>query len=105
MAKIKMTAEEIHEKYGKDEAEAIVAAKSAPEEKKLPFKPGPVAARGFAAFKEHINRNGRPKAIDKKVIVAIRIPNSTLEKLRATGRGWQTRVSEYLETGIANGNL
>jgi len=61
--------------------------------------------RGFAAFNEYINRNGRPKVVDKKVVVSIRLPNSDVEKLRALGKGWQTRVGEYLVNGIRNGKI
>jgi len=62
-------------------------------------------ARGFAAFKEYINRNGRPKAGDPKQLVTIRLPVSILATLRSTGRGWQTRASEYLVKGVRRGAL
>ena len=62
-------------------------------------------ARGFAEFKEYINKNGRPKVEDPKVSISIRIPLSYAEKLRATGRGWQTRLSEYMVAGIKKGEL
>jgi uncharacterized protein (DUF4415 family) len=68
-------------------------------------KPGKVVARGFAAFKEHINKNGRPKSADPKVGISIRIPRSYAERLRSTGRGWQTLVGEYLVKGIKKGDL
>jgi len=61
--------------------------------------------RGFAVFKEHINRSGRPKIKDKKVVVSIRLPNTDVEKLRAMGKGWQTRVSNYLSQGIHNDKI
>jgi uncharacterized protein (DUF4415 family) len=61
--------------------------------------------RGFAAFKEHINRSGRPKVEDRKIVVSIRLPNTDVEKLRAMGKGWQTRVSNYLSQGIQNDKI
>jgi len=61
--------------------------------------------RGFAAFKEYINRDGRPPATDKKVVVSIRLPNSDAEKLRAMGKGWQTRVCDYIVQGIRQGKI
>ena len=61
--------------------------------------------RGFAAFKEHINKDGRPPVIDKKVVVSIRLPSSDVEKLRAMGKGWQTSVGKYLIHGIRNGKI
>ena len=100
-----MTADEIRKNFGKDRKKAIAMAKAAPETKKLPFKPGPVAARGFAAFKEHINRNGRPKAEDPKVSISIRIPLSKAVGLRATGPGWQTRISDFIVKGYDRGEI
>jgi hypothetical protein len=59
----------------------------APEfgEEALPFKDGVIIARGFAQFKENINRNGRPKVEDPKVSISVRIPLSYANELRATG--------------------
>ena len=61
--------------------------------------------RGFAAVKEYINRNGRPPVSDKKVVVSIRLPNSDAEKLRAMGKGWQTKVCDYIVQGIRQGKI
>jgi uncharacterized protein (DUF4415 family) len=102
---ISMTAEKIRKNYGKDREKAIVKAKNAPETKTLPFKPGPVAARGFAAFKENINRSGRPKTDDPKVSISIRIPLSKAARLRETGPGWQTRISDFIVKAYDNGEL
>ena len=102
---ISMSKEEINKALGKDKKKAIAMAKAAPEAKSLPFKPGPTVARGFAAFKEHINRQGRPKTKDPKVSISIRIPLSKATALRATGPGWQTRVSDYVVKAYDNGEL
>jgi uncharacterized protein (DUF4415 family) len=48
---------------------------------------------------------GRPKSEDPKQVVSIRIPKSLADKVRATGPGWQTRVSNYLTAGIKRGDL
>jgi uncharacterized protein (DUF4415 family) len=64
------------------------------------FKPGKPVARGFAQFKEYINRNGRPKSEDPRVNVSIRLPQSYAARLRSTGPGWQTRMGEYVINGI-----
>jgi uncharacterized protein (DUF4415 family) len=61
--------------------------------------------RGFAAFKEYINRSGRPPVKDKKLVVSIRLPSSDVKKLRAMGKGWQTRVSDYLSQSIKHGEI
>ncbi|MDR0443590.1 MAG: BrnA antitoxin family protein [Treponema sp.] len=102
---ISMTYEEIRNNY--DVEAAIEAAESAPEYtlEELGFKPGKPIARGFAAFKEYINREGRPKAKDPKVSISFRIPQSMAVGLRATGPGWQTRVSDFVVKGINSGEL
>jgi len=35
---------------------------------------------------------GRPPAVNPKVAVSLRMPPQTLERWRATGPGWQTRM-------------
>ena len=99
MAKtVSMTAEEIRKNY--DVEKVITMAKSAPEEKELPFVPAPVAGRGFASFKEHINRSGRPLKENKKKQINLRIDSDIVEFFQNTGAGWQTRINESLRKVI-----
>jgi hypothetical protein len=59
---------------------------------------------GFTALKEYICMKEEPQiAEDPKVSVSIRIPLSYATKLRATGRGWQTRLSDFLIKGVKQG--
>jgi uncharacterized protein (DUF4415 family) len=100
-----MTAKEIKEKYPIAK-EDMAMFRAAPEYEADPNPSGRRVARGFAAFKEYINRKGRPKAKDPKVSISIRIPLSRAAALRATGPGWQTRTSDFvLEEGIEKGRL
>jgi len=92
--KINMTAEEIRKNY--DVKKAIAMAKSAPEEKELPFVPTPAVGRGFAAFKEHINRNGRPLKENKKKQISLRLDSDIVDFFQNTGDGWQTRINDSL---------
>jgi hypothetical protein len=65
MAKIiSMTSEEIKKNYNLKKVVAM--AKSAPEEKKLPFNTGQAVGRGFASLKEHINKSDCPLKENKK---------------------------------------
>jgi uncharacterized protein (DUF4415 family) len=48
---------------------------------------------------------GRPKKAVTKEVINIAFEPDTLRHLRATGRGWQTRVREYVEQGILAGAL
>jgi uncharacterized protein (DUF4415 family) len=42
------------------------------------------------------NKVGRPKSNDPKQIVTIRLDRDVLERLKAEGAGWQTRVNTHL---------
>jgi uncharacterized protein (DUF4415 family) len=67
--------------------------------------PGRFAGRGFAVVKDYINKNGRPRVDDPKEVVSIRLPASVVESLRSTGRGWQTRMGDYIVNGVNHGAL
>jgi uncharacterized protein (DUF4415 family) len=45
---------------------------------------------------ETLIRRGRPKAAAPKRQVTVRLDEDVLEKLRATGPGWQTRLNAIL---------
>ena len=100
-----MTEQEIQKKYGSDKGKLKAMLAAAPEFDEDPNPGGRSIARGFAAFKEHINRQGRPKVTDKKVVVSFRMSISDAEKLRAMGKGWQTKASNYLVQGIRHGKI
>jgi uncharacterized protein (DUF4415 family) len=53
---------------------------------------------GLAAMK---NRGGRPKSAAPKIQTAIRFEPEVLAALRATGRGWQTRVNDVMKEWVA----
>ena len=74
-------------------------------EEEVGVKPGRVVARGFAAHMEHINRTGRPKVDDPRIVVSLRLPESYVKKMRDTGRGWQTRLGDYIVKHITAGVL
>jgi len=100
-----MTEQEIKKKYGNDKKKLKAMLVAAPEFDEDPNPGGQSVARGFAAFKEYINRQGRPKVVDKRVVVSFRMLNSDAEKLRAMGKGWQTKASNYLVQGIRHGKI
>ncbi|MDR1361570.1 MAG: BrnA antitoxin family protein [Rickettsiales bacterium] len=105
---IRMTAEEIRKEYGGNHDKIMEIARNAPAAddgfadwvEKNNIQP---VARGFAQFKEFINRNGRPKSDDPKVSISIRVPLSVEKKLRGLGRGWQTKTSDYISRGVRSG--
>ena len=101
---VSMSAKEITAKYGKSKSEIKAMLDAAPEFD-IEGKPGKYIGRGFTAFKEYIDKKGKPKTKDPKISVSIRIPSSYVTELRATGRGWQTRLGEYVVNAIKRGDL
>ena len=51
------------------------------------------------------SRRGRPKLQAPKVEVKIRLDANTVEHLRGSGPGWQTRVNALLGQLVANGQI
>lgn len=43
-----------------------------------------------------VARRGRPPLADPKQLVSLRLDRAVVERLRASGPGWQTRVNEAL---------
>jgi len=101
---VSMTAAEIRKTYGKGEAKAMSMARTAPEEIRDINPGGKSVARGFAAFREHINRKGRPKVADKKVKISIRLSESCVTKFRSVP-GYSTIISDYVMKGITSGAI
>jgi hypothetical protein len=58
-------------------------------------------ARGFAQFREYINRKGRPKSIDRKVKVSIRLPETYVLSLREMN-GYSRMLGDYIVNGIVS---
>jgi uncharacterized protein (DUF4415 family) len=50
-------------------------------------------------------RPGRPCIKNKRSIVSVRIPESSVVKLKALGRGWSTRAGDALANMIDKGLL
>lgn len=63
----------------------------------------PMDAAFFAGVKP--SRRGRPKLDAPKVEVKIRLDAKTVEHLRGSGPGWQTRVNALLERMVADGQI
>jgi len=48
-------------------------------------------------------RRGRPRKEQKKVSLHISVDPSVANYLRATGKGWQTRLNAFLSKAVAGG--
>lgn len=45
-----------------------------------------------------VNKGGRPKLANTKKLISLRLPEEVINRWRATGPGWQTRMAERLVT-------
>lgn len=43
-----------------------------------------------------VNKGGRPKSVNPKRLISIRLTEETIQRWRASGPGWQTRMAEKL---------
>lgn len=51
----------------------------------------------FDAIEEMRRSRGRPKLDAPKKLVTLRLDQDVVEKFRATGRGWQSRINDVLK--------
>lgn len=98
---VRMKASEIDKILTPDKIEAMLK-----KSKKYPIgkDDNPYTSEEWWAKAEYPNR-GRPKKEQTKKVVNVAFEVKDLEYLRSTGRGWQTRLREYVEKGIATGLL
>jgi uncharacterized protein (DUF4415 family) len=43
-----------------------------------------------------INKGGRPLATNPRKLISLRLPADVIERWKATGAGWQTRMADRL---------
>jgi uncharacterized protein (DUF4415 family) len=43
-----------------------------------------------------VNKGGRPVSTNPRKLISLRLPSDVLERWKATGPGWQTRMAERL---------
>ena len=60
------------------------------EYEELPELTDDMLARG------KVNKGGRPRSANPRKLISIRLPESVIERWRATGPGWQTRMAGRL---------
>ena len=60
------------------------------EYEELPELTDEMLARG------KVNKGGRPKLANPRKLISIRLPEDVIERWRATGPGWQTRMADRL---------
>jgi uncharacterized protein (DUF4415 family) len=65
------------------------------EYEELPDLTDEMLARGT------VNKGGRPKATNPRKLISIRLPEDVIERWRATGPRWHTRMAERLANQFA----
>ncbi len=73
----------------------------APEADEEWFKNAPVYI-GDTLIKRGV---GRPPIKNAKEMLSLRLDSDVLEKLRASGKGWQTGLSKYIKEAVLKGAL
>jgi uncharacterized protein (DUF4415 family) len=48
-----------------------------------------------------LRKGGRPKSENPRQMISLRLPPNVIERWKATGPGWQTRMAERLAKGPA----
>lgn len=43
-----------------------------------------------------VNKGGRPLSLNPRKLISLRLPADVIERWKATGPGWQTRMAERL---------
>jgi uncharacterized protein (DUF4415 family) len=43
-----------------------------------------------------VNKGGRPVSPNPRKLISLRLPADVIDRWKATGRGWQTRMAERL---------
>lgn len=46
-----------------------------------------------------VKKGGRPKSAHPRQLISLRLPPEVIERWRATGKGWQTRMAQQLAKG------
>ena len=46
-----------------------------------------------------LKKGGRPKSVSPRQMISLRLPPDVIERWKATGPGWQTRMAERLAKG------
>jgi len=75
---------------GSDMAKVDAHVVQASEYEEIPELTDEMIAKGT------VNRGGRPRSENPRKLISIRLPEDVIERWRATGPGWQTRMAERI---------
>jgi uncharacterized protein (DUF4415 family) len=95
-----MTSEEIDRSLTPDQWKQFCAAA-----RRAPNLLDPDAPDFSEQMEREIKRRGRPRKSVHKKTISIRLFEYDLAALRSSGKGWQTRVSDFIARGVKSGAL
>jgi len=103
MAIVRYTSEELDLMEDQSDIERVLSMK----DEDIPHDAdSPTLSELLASGKEvRTVRMGRPPVAEPKEKVTIRVDQAALRILRASGKGWQTRLSEQISKWVASGML
>ena len=76
--------------WGSDLAKVAEHVIQPEEYEELPELTDEMLARG------KVNRGGRPRSANPRKLISLRLSEDVIQRWRATGPGWQTRMAEKL---------
>ncbi len=79
-----------HRSSGSDLAHVDAHVIQAHEYDELPELTDEMLSRGV------VNKGGRPRSANPRKLISIRLPEDVIDRWRATGPGWQTRMADRL---------
>ena len=83
-----------HRSLGSDLARVAAHVIQPEEYEELPELTDDMLIRG------KVSKGGRPRSENPKKLISIRLPENIIQRWRATGPGWQTRMAEKLSRVI-----
>ncbi len=83
--------------------EMIASDPDAPEATDEQLAQAKPFAEAFPALAENIRKGGRPRSERPKLAVSIRLDQDVVDRFKADGPGWQSRVNEALRHAVGLG--
>jgi uncharacterized protein (DUF4415 family) len=85
--------------------EAALADRDArPLDERRLARMGTMSAADAADLGRRVRRRGRPTLDAPKRLVSLRLDPEVIDRFRATGRGWQSRINEVLREHLPEGS-
>lgn len=50
----------------------------------------------YCSARAKVNKGGRPVSTNPRKLISLRLPTDVIDRWKATGAGWQTRMAERL---------